>query len=338
MSLDFNLGVNNSEAFKQRFESDFQKLLIPDNTFYLNTKGISSSDLSVNIPQYLTQVTGPADVHTTGPLDIQQWSEDNKVVTQSRFRTIAYAIDDYKAFFLAQDLRLDAMLSIKNYLDTAVGNYAAFKMSSTKASTQVFTTGSGTTETFGQITVQTRPSSAVGSTATVKRITQSDMLKVKTLMSKSNMIGKWCALLSPEQVEDLFSIAQFSNYFALGQLSKLQSGEFADILGIKIFMRAPRLGANAIYTNTTVSGVTTAVLNDAYNTVTSGNTVGVNDSGAAIFWNENALYANRGLMKTYIQPQVAAYQADLLSAQYTFGIDKIRIDEVGVIALIESLV
>ena len=312
------MDIQNTEKFKERFESDFQKYLVPENTFFLNTKGIRSSELSVNIPQHLTTIAS-GHLGTSGQ-ERNVWSEGNKVITQQRFRTQAYQIDDYKEFFTNQDMRADAMEAIKNFLDTAVGNYAAFQMGATATAAKVFTTGAST-----------RVTSVAGSTASVKRITEADMLKVRTLMAKSNMGGKWYGLLDPAQIEDLLTIDNFTSADKIGIQSKLVSGQFAEILGIKIFERSPLLGANIAY------GGTAYELKNIYGVPgTPTDEVATTDVAAAIFWNESALYSNRGLMKTYIDSGSAIFQSDILSAQYTFGIDKIRNDNKGVIALIET--
>lgn len=315
------MDIQNAEKFKERFESDFQKYLTPENTFFLNTKGKVSSDVSVNVPQYLTTIAA-GHLGTTA-LDQNVWSEDNKVITQKRFRTQAYQIDDYKEFFTAQDMRGDAMDAIKSFLDTAVGNYAAYQMGATAPAHQLFTTGA---------TTSGRATSIVGSSATVQRITLADMLKVRTLMGKSNLPGKWYGLMDPAQIEDLLSISSFTDADKLGIQSKLVSGQFADILGIKIFERSPVLGGNIAY------GGTAYEIKDIYGTQGAADAVAATDVSAAIFWNDSALYSNRGMMKTYIVAGDANFQSDILSAQYSFGLDKIRKDGVGVIALIETTI
>lgn len=315
--------IQNAEKFMERFEKDFQKYLTPENTFWMNTKGVTSSDLSVNVPQYLTTIAGPTDPTSTDALNVNIWSESNKVITQKRFRSQAYQIDDYVEFFTSQSLKMDAIGAIKDFIDTAIGNYAAYQFASQKAATQVFTSGTAT-----------RTSSVVGSTATVKRIVEADMLKVRTLIGKSNMSGKWFGLVSADQMEDLLSITNIVTADKTGlNESSFLTGRIVTVLGITIFERNPSLGANVAYE---VSG-TTATINNIYNVPGAATGATTTASrGAAIFWNEKALYSNKGLMKTYVNGSDAVYQGDILSTNYAFGVDKIRTDEVGVISLIEQ--
>lgn len=310
--------ITNAEKYTERFEKDFQKLLVPDNSFYLNTKGISSTDLSVNIPQFLTQIAAPSDVTSNGALDVVEFSTDNKVVTQARFKTKAYQIVDYKEFFTANDQRSDCMDSMKDFIDTKIGDYAAYKIAPTVSGNTVYTTGTAT-----------RPSSLLGSGNTVKVISKDDMIAVRTLMAKSNLPGKWYGLIDADALSDLFKIDQFidADKSGLAQ-SRLMNGEFADILGIRLFVRHASKGANVAYT-------TGGTLTDVYGAVGSATTVTSGHVGACIFWNENAMYANRGMAKFYTESS-AIYQSDIMSMQYTYGLEKIRTDEVGTIALIEK--
>lgn len=315
--------IQNSEKFTERFSKDFQALLTPDNSFYLNTKGITSKDLSVNIPQYLTEIAAPSDVTSNAALDVVEWAEGNKTVTQKQFKTKAYQIVDYKEFFTAQDQRQDCMDSMKSFIDTQVGNFAAYKFA--PETTELVSTGTAT-----------RASEVVGSSATVKVYTKADLIKAKTAMSKTNMTGKWYALATPEAIADLFQIDDFVKADSLGiQQSRLLNGEFADILGVRFFMRAPSLGANVVYDEVGSPGALTKI--DAYGAVGAADSVTATSVGGIIFWNENALYSNKGMAKVYITAQDARYQSDLISLQHTFGVDPIRTDNQGIIVLAEGV-
>ena len=168
--------INNVEKLTEKFSTDFQKMLTPDNAFYLNSKGESSTDVSVNIPQFLTEIAAAADPTSNAILDLVEYAEDNLVVTQKRFRTKAYQIVDYKEFFTAQNQRANAMDAMKNFIDTQVGNYAAYKFATNDTNKIVMTSGTGT-----------RPTDVVGSSAVVKKITLEDLLAVRALIGRSNL-------------------------------------------------------------------------------------------------------------------------------------------------------
>lgn len=313
--------ITNVEKFTEKFSSDFQAMLTPDNSFYLNTKGITSSDLTVNIPQFVTEIAAGAD--SDAALDVVLWEEGNKTVTQKRFKTKAYQVSDYKEFFTAQDQRQDCMDAMKAYIDTTIGNFAAYKFS--PATTALVSTGTAT-----------RTTEVVGSTATVKTFVKADFIALKKAMAKTNLPGKWYALITPEVMGDLFAIDDFVKADSLGiQQSRLLSGEFADILGIRFFLRSPKLGANVSYKAVGSPAVITK--QDIYGVVGAADAVGNTNVGGIICWNESALYSNKGLAKFYTNPADAIYQSDLISMQYSHGVEPVRTDNVGILFMAEGL-
>jgi len=317
------MDIQNAEKFTEKFSKDFQKLLTPDNSFFLNTKGETSSDLTINIPQYLTEIAGPADATSNSALDVVEYGEDNATVTQKRFKTKAYQIVDYKEFFTAQDQRQNCMESMKAFIDTRVGNFAAYKFS--PSATTLVSTGT-----------VTRATEVVGSTATVKTFIKADFIAAKKAMAKTNLTGKWHALISPEALGDLFAIDDFVKADSLGiQQSRLLNGEFADILGIRFHLRAPSLGANVSYKAVGSPAVITK--QDIYGVVGAADAVGNTNVGGIIFWNESALYSNKGLAKFYTNSADAIYQSDILSMQHTYGVEPVKKSNVGIIFVAEGL-
>lgn len=317
------MDIQNAEKFTEKFSKDFQALLTPDNSFYLNTKGETSSDLTINVPQYLTEIAGPSDVTSNAALDVVEYGEDNTTVTQKRFKTKAYQIVDYKEFFTAQDQRQNCMEAMKAFIDTRVGNFAAYKFS--PATTTLKSTGT-----------VTRTTEVVGSNATVKTFVKADFIAIKKAMAKTNLMGKWYALISPEVLGDLFAIDDFVKADSLGiQQSRLLNGEFADILGIRFFLRSPSSGANVSYKAVGSPAVITK--QDIYGVVGAADTIGNTNVGGIIVWNEAALYSNKGLTKFYTNAADAIYQSDVLSMQHTYGVEPIKKSAVGVIFMAEGL-
>lgn len=316
--------ILNTEKLTERFEKDFQKYLTPSNTFWMNTKGISNSaNYTVNIPQYLTEIAANSDASAL-TLDVVEWREDNKTVTQSTFKTKAYQIDSVKEFFTEQDMRNDCLVAIKDFMDTKIGDFAAYKLASATSGNTVFTTGSAT-----------RTTEVLNSNATVKKIAKADIIAVKKLIGKSNMPGKWFCLLTSDAMADLFEIDDFVKADSTGNAqSALINGEIATLMGINFFLRDPKSGANVAYTNTTGSTVATKV--DINAVVSTGITVTNDTVGGLIFWNENAAYKNQGLLDVNVSYKDAYHAADALSAVYTYGLEPIRSDYAGLIALVEK--
>ena len=312
--------ITNAVKYTERFSKDFQQFLTPDNTFYLNTKGETSTELSVHIPQYYTQIAGVSS-NSDAVLDVVDYTQDDQVITQRRFRSKAMRVLDFEATFVSNDQRADLVKAMQGWVSTEIGNYVALMIA--PATSTLFTSGTAT-----------RPSSLIGSGNTVKKAVKADWIAVRTEMAKSNIPGgRWFGLIDPSALSDLFEIDDFVKADATGEkLSRLMTGEFVDILGMTLMVRYPKFGANVAYT----SGGTLA---DVYGAEYEGKTADTITSahvGASIFWNDSAIYQNRGMAKTYITAGDARYQGDLFSMQHSLGCGKIRKDGVGVIALVEK--
>jgi hypothetical protein len=304
--------IENVVKYAEKFSKEFQRFLTPDNSFYLNTRGIASNALSVNIPQHLTLIESGDPSGTN-----VKWDEGNKAVTQVKFRTKPLVIEDWDEFYTSQSMRRDALESFKYWADTQVGNFAAYKFAE---NTTIPTTGSP------------RASSLIGSTASVQAIEKADMLNVRKALAKANLPGKWFGLCDAEAISDLLNISEFTTSDKIAMQSKLVSGQFADILGIRIFERNPSLGANVAYTNVPAKS-------DVYGVDGVADAVAITDTSAAgIFWINSALYHNKGINKMYINKGDANAQGDVLSMLMGYGVDPIRTDKAGLVVLREDTV
>jgi hypothetical protein len=311
-----------ANKYQEKFEKEVQGYLVPDNSFWKKMRGVVSKELTAHIPQYDTIVEGNAASY---PLSIVDWANNNNIVIQKEFISKAYRIGDYENFFTSQDMKSDLMKSMVEYFDTAIGNFACYKLAAVDAAFQVFTTGTATRDT-----------SVVGSSESVKKITMADMLKVRTKMAQSNLTGKWFGVMDSVQIEDLLAISEFTTAEKLGIRSRLLDGQFVDILGIKIYERNPILGANVAYASTTSPDAFGIV--DIYGAVGTADAVTNLTVAGSVFYNENAIYTARGLAKIYANGEQALYQGSLVSGKYTFGIEKARTDKAGCITLIEQAV
>lgn len=311
--------ITNVAKYSEKFSTDFQKYLTPDNTFWLNSKGVKGgTDISVNIPQYSTRISGPADATSNSALTVVDYTQDNLICTAKQFKTNAIRVIDFENTFTANDQRLDVMDGMKGFTDTKLGDFAAY---------QIAPTGS----TFFTSGTDTRESSLEGSGNTVKVATQADWVKIRKAIAKTNIVGgEWHCLISPEFLGDLLNIPSFVEADKTGEAqSRLQNGEFVKILGITFHVRQALYGSSVAYT----TGGTKV---DVYGAVGAATTITSAHVGAAIFWNTNATYYNYPMSKLYYEMDNAIYQSDIYSMQHAFGMERIRKDGIGVIALIEK--
>lgn len=303
-------------AMIEKFESDFQAMSTPDNTFFLSFKGISGNALTVNVPQWLTDVSDLDATAEGSAASATLWAEKSIAVTQKKFRSKALVISDWNEFFTSQSMRKDAMESLKAAMDTAIGNYAAYQLAKaatvSSATDIIFTTGT-----------TSRNTEVSGSTALVKKIVKADILKVKEAMGKTNLTGKWNCLITPTALSDLFEINEFVTANQLGEAqSRLLNGEFAEIMGIRFYQRSGKFNANFAFAQ--VASPASNTLKDIYGVAGAADTIDNSYVGGVLFWNENAAYFNRGISKVYANEANALYQGDLISLQEGYGVEVIK--------------
>lgn len=303
-------------AMIEKFESDFQAMSTPDNSFYLSMKGSQGNAITVNVPQWLVDVSDLDATAEGSAASTTLWAEKSIAVTQKKFRSKALVISDWNEFFTSQSMRKDAMESLKAAMDTAIGNYVAYqlaKAATVSSSTDIiFTTGT-----------TTRTTEVTGSNATVKKIVKADILAVKEAMGKTNLTGKWNCLITPTALSDLFEINEFVTANQLGEAqSRLLNGEFAEIMGIRFYQRSGRKNANFAFSQ--VKSPAANTLKDIYGVAGTADTIDNSYVGGVLFWNENAAYFNRGISKIYANEANALYQGDLISLQEGYGIEVIK--------------
>lgn len=303
-------------AMIEKFESDFQAMSTPDNSFYLSFKGNSGNALTINVPQWLVDVSDLDATAEGSAASTTLWAEKSIAVTQKKFRSKALVISDWNEFFTSQSMRKDAMESLKAAMDTAIGNYAAYQLAKaatvSSATDIIFTTGS-----------TSRNTEVSGSTASVKKIVKADILKVKEAMGKTNLTGKWNCLITPTALSDLFEINEFVTANQLGEAqSRLLNGEFAEIMGIRFYQRSGKFNANFAFAQ--VASPAANTLKDIYGVAGAADTIDNSYVGGVLFWNENAAYFNRGISKVYANEANALYQGDLISLQEGYGVEVIK--------------
>lgn len=303
-------------AMIEKFESDFQAMSTPDNSFYLSFKGQASNAITVNVPQWLVDVSDLDATSEGSAASTTLWAEKSIAVTQKKFRSKALVISDWNEFFTSQSMRKDAMESLKAAMDTAIGNYAAYQLAKaatvSSATDIVFSTGS-----------TSRTTEVTGSSASVKKIVKADILKVKEAMGKTNLTGKWNCLITPTALSDLFEINEFVTANQLGEAqSRLLNGEFAEIMGIRFYQRSGKFNANFAFSQ--VASPAANTLKDIYGVAGTADTIDNSYVGGVLFWNENAAYFNRGISKVYANEANALYQGDLISLQEGYGVEVIK--------------
>ena len=328
------------------FSKELQKNLFPDNSFFKRSKKDPASNaLSIDIPQAQSQARAKiGNVQIAYDTAGNNLADADKLTAIKRINTLLnYANQNFFVVpVIIDENNQDGELSYSKQteireefgdeLNSQIANWAAVKWAPTVAGNILKTTGSAT-----------RTSLIVGGySGLVKRITKQDLLTVrKTAMKQQKMGGKWYALPTPEQWEDIMLIPDFVDFEKTGNETLLKKGIIGTWLGFQWF--EPRqnddLEANIIY-DTTVPALPTKV---DYAGVVDGDgrtiqtiTPTANSVSAVLFWNDRMVRRSEGNVKTYFRKDDPEFQADILSSNVRFGASFGRTDNKGVIALVET--
>lgn len=314
--------ITNAEKYIEIFKKEYQGLLEIGNGFVSTFDGETTNGEVVHIPQYATDIELTTATGNTAN-DVVEWLTGDAEVTQRTFRTKGYLVTNVSEKFTAQSKRQGLMQDLMREINTKIGNYAAYQVGAASANV-VKTTGT-----------TSRSTSLAGSSSTVKRISEDDIINVAMKLTESNMTGTKYGLIDIEQMKDLFQIANFVQYDRTGMESRLLSGELVPIMGINFMLRTPSLRANVVYGTDTPY---TDVLKNVYGVPgASTDTVSTTDVAGAIFWTSDSMYAARGLSDVYTEERPVTYAGTMFGANYTFGLDQKRSDAAGIVTLIEDL-
>jgi hypothetical protein len=304
-----------------KFSKELQKELFPDNSFYKKSRiesGIGASVETVEIP-IAGDVGSALSGNPTLPVPITARSDSKKSYSVEQLYTKPYLVTREEDIVLNYDKIKDLAQSLALSINTRAGNIAATEWGAELSGSIVRSTGTAT-----------RTSDVTGTTGTRKRIVEADMLAVRKKFNKMNLpeLGKgsiW-GLLTPEMVEDLLLIDKFVDFDKTGELSKLKNGEIGYILGMNLMMRNNGVNSTGVMYN--VDSTTKRTIDEA---------LSVTDNAAAIFWHKSMVRHAEGHAETIINRKPAGYLgATIIESVVRFGAAVDRVDEKGVVALVET--
>lgn len=187
----------------------------------------------------------------------------------------------------------------------------------------VFTTGA-----------TTRANPVVGSPGTVKVINKADMQNVKQALQKQQVVSKGRMYFLPtvEQYNDLLNIEDFVNFEKTGRVSSLIKGEVGILYGITILEPRQRddWNANVIYSYTALA-VNDTDLTKIEDTAASGASM----VSAGMAWVETLVLRAEGSALVFPWLNSPIYLADVYAVENRYGAIKKRLDNKGVVMLVE---
>lgn len=295
------------------FSADLQKNLYPANEFYKNSKldaGVDINCLTIQIPQAGAL---PAVIKNpqTLPIPARIRQDDITSYAVDMYATEPDVVTDVNQAVLSYNKRAAILEDHQNVLNTRIADELAFLWGPTLAANILRTTGTGNTGTL-----------LTGATGLRKEITYQDIINAATLMDRMNVPddGNRRVLLTADQIGEIKKIDQFRDYDKSGMTGQLASGAVGLIQGFQIFKRSRGLAYNV--------GAT------AKKAV--GSVVATTDNQAALFWHPSFVRRAEGNVQVYYEAKKVGYQGDMFNAALRGGGCIARLDQVGVVALVQQ--
>jgi len=310
-----------AEISKIKFSSDLQKALFPDNSFYKNSMkedGIEVGVSSVEIPIAGNIAAASEGEPTSLPLQVSLKEDTKKTYDVKLLYAGPVLITRESEIVTSYPKFQETVNQFAGVINTKAADYAANAWGPTLLANMVLSTGAN------------RAVSLVGATGNRKKFTKADIISVKMKLSKMNLIlpGSLFGLVTPDQYQDLLEIAEFVDYDKTGNQSRLAEGYVGKILGFEIAMRW----------NDVLGSIGLHYSNAASPPIKKANgVVAATDRPAGLFWHSAYVRHAEGNAHTSINRDKAEYLGgSIMSSMVRFGATSSRLDEKGVVALIED--
>jgi hypothetical protein len=305
-------GLLRNEVVMTLFSSQLQKNLYPDSEFYKDSRvdaGVGVNALAIEVPQAGARpnvIKNPQQL----PVASRVRSDDKKTYLVDHYVTEVDIVTDINQAFASYDKKGGILEDHQATLNQRIADELQIIWATTKAANIIRTTGAnGTGSAFGAMT------------GTRKEITYNDIINVATLMDRMNIPddGRRRVLFYTDQIAEVKRIAEFRDYDKTGLVGQLASGAIGRLQNFQVYKRS----IPVMYDNTPAKR--------AY-----GATLAATDNIAAIFWHPDYVRRAEGLVQVYYESKKVGYQGDIMNAALRGGGMISRLDEAGVIALVQQ--
>lgn len=218
-------------------------------------------------------------------------------------------IRDIDAIEVSYDKRASVLSDHITTLNSQIGHYMLTKWAPAAAARIVRTTGAN------------RAPMSAGATGTRKLVTVADFIQAKRILDKDDVPTEGRFVILPsEMYNDLLSIGDVLTSEKMGS-ANLASGAVGRLLGFDIYIRSNVL----TFTN---SATPVVKLPSAATAAT--------DNAAALFWQKDFVRRAIGETKVFANENDPQYYGSIFSAEVRAGGKRARLDEKGVVVLVES--
>jgi len=340
---------NTTEPRMKLYTAEINKYLYADNSFITKSQNDAAFAASGEV-KVLNDAAAGTTV-TKGRVYAKSLANNANAPTQTvkirknsnhewaieYFHTTPQAISMELTSEVPYEARQDLLNSHADVMMQAVANFTAVEWSQGEvgvAETLINPLGGSDKFLFTSGT-DTRTTSVVGATGTVKKMVKADLQNVKSAFTRQHMTqkGKMYFLPTVEQYSDILEMKDFVDYEKTGQVSKLIMGEVGLAFGITILDPRHRedWGANVLYTYTALSTGTTS-LTKIEDTASSG----ANMASAGLFWIDSQVKRAQGSAVVFPWLKSPIYMGDVYASEMRYGAIKKRGDAKGVVMLLDN--
>lgn len=351
--------VNSTESRMTLYTSEINPYLYPDSSFLTKSVNDAQFAASGEIKRLNDSVDGPnvtkgrfypkslanGDSAPTKTVKVRKntghdWAieyfhTDPDAITQELTREVPY------------EVRGEVLRAHSDVLNLAVANFCAVEWAQGEVGTAETVDTSAESNFFVFSTgvdkdgsVLTRDNLVAG-TGTVNRICQDDFRRMQSALFRQQImngaVGSGMYFLpTVEQFGDIVDPKLFPNfidYEKTGMVSKLDAGEAGSIYGITVMKPRHRedWNANVVYSYTALSGSDTDLTK-----IEDTASVGASMVSAGMAWSANMVVRAQGSAIVFPWQNSPIYLGDVYASELRFGAIKKRLDNKGVVMLVEN--
>lgn len=295
-----------AELLTRYFSNDLAKQLFPDGTFlsYAKNDDAYVNNNSVELPNSGTLPAVTVDRSSFPATATQRTDTAGQYILQE-FSTDPTNFQFSEGLMIAYNKRADLleqhvkMINEKGE-ETALYNWAADGIE------VIVTDGTA------------RANSLPNATGTRKALTAANIRAALAKLNQQNVPTSGRKIIvNPDMYNDMLGIEDFVRADAFGT-SNIPDGLIGRVYGADVFMRS----SVTVYTDTTIKA--------------QGATGLAADNGGAIVWHPDFVRRAKGASTVMLRMQDPLYYGDVLSAVARFGAVQARLDQVGVVAIVEA--
>ena len=312
MALDKELWL---QTIQEELTKNDEFLFIgQDHSSYVN-------NTQVHVPQAGANPTIVKNA-TVFPLAITDRTDTDLTYSINKFFAPPIRIGVDETQFISYDKRASVLGAYMRKMRNVLGNNTLYAWAPTLVGSQVVTSGSATAKSL-----------APGATGTRKAPILADFFNCRSILGMQNLnpADRIYGIVPENMYWELLNDTNISKHLEWGDSAVAPSGKVPMIAGITLVRRS----SVVVFDNAFVSGTTPAGLKTVNDEGTP-STTAVTDNQAILVISESYVSKAMGKIEVFNNEKVAEHFGDILSTYVVHGAAKLRTNQEGVVALIQS--